>query len=165
MVRRRERQYRDWDTSDKAGQGISAWTKMANAIISTMQQQFHEWMQDSLLDNVMWAVDRSDREIAEEFKSRGMAEHMSDARAQTISIDASEFDQSQKHVGNVAISNLAKAAGAPPITIVLYTFNGIELISAKVVIKQQWCNNVIGKEQEDRRSYTEGKRKLEGSLS
>ena len=109
-----------WDTSDKAGQGISAWTKMANAIISTMQQQFHEWMQDSLLDNVMWAVDRSDREIAEEFKSRGMAEHMSDARAQTISIDASEFDQSQKHVGNVAINNLAKAAGAPPKTVDYY---------------------------------------------
>lgn len=106
-----------WDTSDKAGQGISAWSKISNIMFASMQKQLHDWVKESLADNCMWAVDKSDHDIAEEFKKKGYGAHLTDARAKTHSKDATAFDQSQKHVGNVAIAVLAKSAGAPARTV------------------------------------------------
>lgn len=109
-----------WDTSDKAGQGISAWSKIANVILAAMQRPFHLWLMDNLLPNVMWATDKSDAEIAEEFKARGLSHLVDDNNYTKIPADISQFDQSQLDIITQAVMDQAYFSGVQESVIRFY---------------------------------------------
>lgn len=100
-----------WDTSDKLGQGVSAWSKISNVILAAMQSIYHRWIKDNLADNVMWAVDASDHDLADEFYKRGWGGYLNNGDYHCIPADASQFDQSQITPGNDATMHLARFCG------------------------------------------------------
>lgn len=53
-----------YDTANKVGQGVSAWSKMLNCILASIESSFINEFKERLKPNVLLAIDRSDAEIA-----------------------------------------------------------------------------------------------------
>lgn len=53
-----------YDTADKVGQGVSAWSKMLNCILASIESAFIHEFKSKTKPNVLLAIDRSDAEIA-----------------------------------------------------------------------------------------------------
>nr|WAY16469.1 nonstructural polyprotein [Hepelivirales sp.]WAY16472.1 nonstructural polyprotein [Hepelivirales sp.] len=82
-----------WDTADKVGQGISAWSKLLNCILSTMGYAFECNIKNQLLSDVALAVDASDAQISR-FIARKPFLYTSN-EYDRFNVDISQFDKSQ----------------------------------------------------------------------
>lgn len=82
-----------FDISDKVGQGISAWSKMLNIIMSTVMKAFEQDFQDHMAPNVYIASNMSDTDISRLVANYGGL--YNDPSKEYINGDVSEFDSSQ----------------------------------------------------------------------
>ncbi|QHW18922.1 ORF1 [Crustacea hepe-like virus 1] len=89
-----------YDISDKAGQGISAWSKLINIVVSSCTRWYTLHIKDVIKDNVQIASGKSDRELAEFFAP--LAPKLNAVAKTKLMADFSEFDCSQEEKGIVA---------------------------------------------------------------
>nr|WAY16437.1 nonstructural polyprotein [Hepelivirales sp.] len=82
-----------FDIKDKVGQGISAWSKILNVIMSTFCKGFESDFKNHLSDKILLAIDESDKDLSVEFAKRG---HLYvDNKYRRLDCDITEFDSSQ----------------------------------------------------------------------
>lgn len=98
-MKRQPKEIRDpgFDTKDKAGQGISAWSKILNVFFSGYIRALNELFPKLLRDNVILAFGMSDAEISEKFVQ--YADFINSRKYKKNSADVSEFDSIQDMAG------------------------------------------------------------------
>lgn len=98
-----------FDIGDKVGQGISAWSKMLNIIMSSVMKTFERDFRDHLKPNVYIATDMSDRDISQLVACYGKL--YNDGTLSYINGDASEFDSSQNEATTIMTAMAMRSAG------------------------------------------------------
>lgn len=98
-----------YDISDKAGQGISAWSKLVNIVISSCTRWYTLHIKDVIKDNVQIASGESDRKLAQFFKP--LAPKLNSVAKTKLMADFSEFDCSQEEKGIVASTAVLRMMG------------------------------------------------------
>jgi len=98
-----------FDAEDKAGQGVSAWTKMANIVCAGFIRCFDEILPLLLKDNVQLAYNSSDADLSTFFCK--YADKINDRQYIKWVNDFGEFDCSQEQRGITVITKLYKLFG------------------------------------------------------
>lgn len=89
----KENRSKNFDVADKVGQGISAWSKLMNCILSGFEKAFEVDFKNHLKPNIIIAADASDRDIGKEFAKR---RHLYVTRRfKKLDADMTEFDSTQ----------------------------------------------------------------------
>jgi hypothetical protein len=83
-----------WDMKSKAGQGVSAWSKMLNVIFSSFTRMYNEFIVDEVKDNVQLSFGMSDAAISKFFNK--YAKFLNSVNYAKIMADFSEFDSSHE---------------------------------------------------------------------
>lgn len=86
-----------FDSVYKAGQGISAWSKLLNILFSIVTRHFAKNFRYCLKDNVQLSYGKSDAKIALFFQP--YAQHINSVNYKKLCADFSEFDSSQERRG------------------------------------------------------------------
>lgn len=107
-----------WDTSYKAGQGISAWSKLLNVLFSYFTRAYSDLIPKYLLDNVVLAYGESDARLQEKFQPH--AKIFNARNIQKMTADFTEFDSSQDEKGLLASVAILKSIGFNPDVIDFY---------------------------------------------
>ena len=89
-----------FDTQNKAGQGVSAWSKMLNIIFSGFIRCVAQAIPKVLKENVQLAYGKSDRDISLFFQR--FSEQIATNTFKKLGADFSEFDSSQEMQGILA---------------------------------------------------------------
>lgn len=89
-----------YDINEKAGQGISAWSKLVNIVISSCTRWYASHIKNVIKDNVQIATGESDRKLADFFRT--LAPKLNAVAKTKLMADFSEFDCSQEEKGIVA---------------------------------------------------------------
>jgi len=100
-----------FEIKDKAGQGISAWSKMMNAVMSSFTRTYDSLVKNFLKPNVLLAYGASDAKLSEQFDK--YHKELNDRRYKKIMADFSEFDSSQEEQGTMASIVMMKQLGMP----------------------------------------------------
>lgn len=98
-----------YDAEFKAGQGISAWSKLINVIIAGITRTYVKLIPDYILPNVQLSYGKSDANIAEWFKK--FAAYINDKNFEKLMNDFGEFDSSQESQGVMASCMILLIAG------------------------------------------------------
>jgi hypothetical protein len=98
-----------YDAVNKAGQGISAWSKMLNIIFSSFTRMYDKAIRTVVKGNVDIAYGCSDR--AESDKWRKYAREINDNNVVKFMADFSEFDSSQESKGILASTIIMRQMG------------------------------------------------------
>lgn len=107
-----------YDIEDKPGQGISAWSKLLNVVISSMTRWYAANIQTCLLDNVQLAYGESDAEVSKFFAK--FSHQLNDVNHVKWMNDFSEFDTSQEERGVMSSIILLQMIGANAKVLPLY---------------------------------------------
>lgn len=105
----------NYDTLDKHGQGISAWTKMANLVCAAHVRYFDELLPFLIKPNVQLAYGQSDRDLSVFFLR--YSNELQDKSVIKFMNDFSEFDCSQEKRGLEAIEFMYLSCGMNPISV------------------------------------------------
>lgn len=110
-LKRQPKEIRDpgYDISDKAGQGISAWSKLINIVISSCTRWYTSHIKSVIKDNVQISTGESDRKLSEFFRS--LAPKLNSVAKTKMMADFSEFDCSQEEKGIVASTAVLRMMG------------------------------------------------------
>jgi hypothetical protein len=108
-----------FDTKYKAGQGISAWSKMLNAIFSGFCRFYSEASHEQVLPNVQISYGKSDLELSPFFSKYG--EKLNSRNHVNLMCDFSEFDSSQEEVGVLASTVILRSIGISDKQLDFYT--------------------------------------------
>lgn len=103
-----------WDVKDKAGQGVSAWTKIANIVNAGFMRYFDELLPQIVRDNVQISYNASDKDLSV-FWLR-YAPQINDPKVIKFANDFGEFDSTQEERGIKAIVHLYKIVGVSKFT-------------------------------------------------
>ena len=98
-----------WDSEYKAGQGISAWSKLLNIIFSSFTRTFSMLVQKYIKDNVQLAYGKSDTSLQEFFEQ--YADDFNDPTVIKFTADFSEFDSAQEQKGIMSSIVVLKSLG------------------------------------------------------
>lgn len=107
-----------YDTQEKAGQGVSAWSKMLNIIFSGYIRCVAESIPKVTLSNVQLAYGMSDANISLFFQR--FSEQLSNNNFKKLTADFSEFDSSQEMQGILAGATYFKLCGVPDHIVEMY---------------------------------------------
>jgi len=107
-----------YDTKEKAGQGVSAWSKMLNIIFSGFIRCVAEVIPKILLPNVQLAYGKSDRDISLFFQR--FAEVIENNNFKKLVADFGEFDSSQEMQGILAGAMFMRLCNVPTHIIEMY---------------------------------------------
>ena len=107
-----------YDTQEKAGQGVSAWSKMLNIIFSGYIRCVAESIPKVTLSNVQLAYGMSDFNISLFFQR--FSEQLSNNNFKKLTADFSEFDSSQEMQGILAGATYFRMCGVPEHVIDMY---------------------------------------------
>lgn len=107
-----------YDTQSKAGQGVSAWSKMLNIIFSGYIRCVAESIPKVTLTNVQLAYGMSDANISLFFQR--FSEQLSNNNFKKLTADFSEFDSSQEMQGILAGATYFRLCGVPEHIIDMY---------------------------------------------
>jgi len=99
----------NYDTKDKAGQGISAWSKMMNVVFSGMTRAAAEKFKDLVAPNVIIAYGVSDEDIGKEFMK--FNDVIFNNANKSVAADITEFDSSQEAKGIYSSALLLRSYG------------------------------------------------------
>jgi len=100
-----------FDLNIKAGQGISAWSKMLNVIFSSYIRSFDHALYKIISENVQIAYGQSDRNLSLFFNK--FKPQLETNVYKKLSADFSEFDSSQEMQGVLAGNLVLKMCGVP----------------------------------------------------
>ncbi|QKQ15122.1 hypothetical protein 1 [Forsythia suspensa hepe-like virus] len=98
-----------YDARFKAGQGVSAWSKLLNIIFSSMTRTYARFITKYLKPNVQLAYGKADVLIAEDFKK--YSDYINSKNYQKLTCDFSEFDSSQEKQGILSSCMILKMMG------------------------------------------------------
>lgn len=98
-----------FDGVNKAGQGVSAWTKLTNVIMSGHVRHFDTIFPLMCKTNVDLSYNRSDLDISSFFVK--YSDEINDRAIIKLTCDFGEFDSTQEARGLQAITNIYKQAG------------------------------------------------------
>lgn len=98
-----------YDSVFKAGQGISAWSKMLNCVFSGFCRFYSANIKDCLKSNVQLAFGASDADLSTFF--RKYAQQLNDTNKIKFMADISEFDSSQEEKAILASAMMLKGCG------------------------------------------------------
>ena len=98
-----------FDTKDKNGQGVSAWTKMANIVAAGHVRFFDELLPKLIKDNVQLSYNKSDVELSYFFLQ--YHNQLNSRSVLKLLNDFSEFDCSQEKRGIEAIFEMYRICG------------------------------------------------------
>lgn len=98
-LKRQPKEIRDlgYDEKFKAGQGISAWSKLLNVIFSGTIRCYNHYINDVVRDNVQLSYGMSDANLSDKF--RKYCSKFNDGSFVKLMADFSEFDSSQEKQG------------------------------------------------------------------
>jgi hypothetical protein len=100
-----------YDQEFKAGQGVSAWSKMMNIIFSSFTRMFAALMPSCVHDNIQLSQGMSDANISNFFVEHG--ELFNDPKLVKMTADFSEFDTAQEEIGTLSSAVILRSAGIP----------------------------------------------------
>jgi hypothetical protein len=95
------------DANDKAGQGVSAWSKMINIFMSGWIRTMNEKIKNIIKDNYILAYDKSDAIISNEFSK--YSEYTMNDEYQELNTDFTEFDSSH-NMRSIAMERVLMSA-------------------------------------------------------
>lgn len=98
-----------FDSIFKAGQGISAWSKLLNILFSTVTRHFSKNIKPCLLPNVQMSYGKSDAKLSLFFGK--YAEKINSTNYTKMCADFSEFDSSQEAQGILSSIIILKICG------------------------------------------------------
>lgn len=125
-----------YDVKFKAGQGVSAWSKLLNIVFSSVTRTYARVITKYLKDNVQLAYGKSDALIGEEFKK--YSDYINSKNYQKLTCDFSEFDSSQEKQGILSSCMILKFMGFEKDTINFYMARR----SNWTLINQDESNNI-----------------------
>jgi hypothetical protein len=128
-----------YDGKYKAGQGISAWSKLLNILFSTVTRTFSRNFRGVLKDNVQLSYGSSDANLATAFGK--YQNELNSTNYQKFMADFSEFDSSQDEKGVMSSCIILQACG----------FND-RIINFYQEMRRNWALFAIGKS--DNEKYT-----------
>jgi len=108
-----------YDTRMKASQGVSAFQKHVNALLSSYSRQLAETLHTILLPNVLLASNRSDAELGAYIANIMQADKYEDI-CENLANDFAEYDSSQYSLSPMANSLFMSMFHAPDAIIDLY---------------------------------------------
>nr|WAY16378.1 nonstructural polyprotein [Hepelivirales sp.] len=98
-----------YEIKEKAGQGISAWSKLLNVVMSGMTRTYDELIRKYVKDNVNLSYGKSDADIAE--FTNDYAKQLNSKSYLKVMADFSEFDSSQEEQGILASIEILRQLG------------------------------------------------------
>lgn len=104
-----------YDTTNKVGQGVSAWSKMLNCILASIENAFEGEFSNAVNSNVLLALDRSDKDLSHWFKP--YLHLYNDRTIVKTDADHTQFDCTQGPGLAVLQSIVYKRCGFPEATV------------------------------------------------
>lgn len=109
-----------YDALYKAGQGISAWSKLLNVVFSTVTRTFSREFKKEVNPNVQLSYGASDADISKHFTK--YAKEFNSPNYTKLVADFSEFDSSQEKQGILSSLMILKACGFKQCVLDFYMF-------------------------------------------
>ncbi len=109
-----------YDGIFKAGQGVSAWSKMYNIMISGMIRYFSDIMNSIDVEYVQNSYNESDRDLSVKFKKRA-GHTIRNNNIKKLVNDFKQFDSAQDETSILAFASFLKMLRMPEVCIKLYT--------------------------------------------
>jgi len=100
-----------YDSIFKAGQGVSAWSKLMNIIFSTFTRVYDSLIKNYVLDNVQISYGESDAALGKFFETKHKI--INSKSFEKMMCDFTEFDSSQNEKAMIASVMMLKAMGLP----------------------------------------------------
>jgi hypothetical protein len=111
MMKNQPKEIRNYafDTKNKYGQGVSAWTKMLNMVCAAYIRHFDDVLPALVKDNVQISYGKSDKDLSAFWAKYG--NQMNDRGVVKFCNDFGQFDCTQEKRGTMAISAIYKVFG------------------------------------------------------